>query len=335
MRLPNFDYTRPFYYLVTLKAVKGLAPFCRIVAPGVTTSSPITKAFHLVVGAFVAKWNCVEKIEPFVIMPDHVHFIIKLQKAEKPISLPRLVWLLARDFSRAYWECGAAERPAARHGISAAAERGTQDAGHEGDKVPRLASARSAAPKYPPIFERTWHDWIVKSAGQLETFSRYVRENPSRAFLRQQNAAFFQKAQPIQFLNREWFCYGNAGLLDLPILEAFQCSRKWVEGGKEWCVALDRASRLGPGTAGISTFMSPCEKACAEAIRASGGNLIILMPEGFSSRWHPGREMEMECAAGKVLFLSLYQARAAQPDKAELYHRCHEMGNIVMAELGK
>jgi hypothetical protein len=116
MRLPNFDYTRPFYYLVTLKAVKGLAPFCRIVAPGVTTSSPITKAFHLVVGAFVAKWNCVEKIEPFVIMPDHVHFIIKLQKAEKPISLPRLVWLLARDFSRAYWECGAAERPAAKRG---------------------------------------------------------------------------------------------------------------------------------------------------------------------------------------------------------------------------
>ncbi len=68
MRLPNFDYTRPFYYLVTLKAVEGL--------------------------------------EPFVIMPDHVHFIIKLRKAEKMLSLPRLVWLLARDFSRSYWECG-------------------------------------------------------------------------------------------------------------------------------------------------------------------------------------------------------------------------------------
>ncbi len=335
MRLSNFDYTRPFYYLVTLKAVEGLEPFCQIVAPGVTTSSPITKAFHLVVGAFVAKWACVEKIEPFVIMPDHVHFIIKLRKAEKMLSLPRLVWLLARDFSRSYWECGATERPAAKHGILSPSCSASCVPRSVAAQAPRFASARSAAPKYPPIFERTWHEWIVKSAGQLETFSRYVRENPSRAFLRQQNAAFFQKAHPIQFLNREWFCYGNAGLLDLPILEAFQCSRKWVEGGKEWRAALERASRLGPGTAGISTFMSPCEKACAEAIRASGGNLVVLTPEGFSPRWHPGREMEMECAAGKVLFLSLYEARAAQPDKAELYHRCHEMGNIMVAELGK
>ncbi len=96
---------------------------------------------------------------------------------------------------------------------------------------------------------------------------------------------------------------------------------------------LARASRIGPGGAGVSTFMSPLEKACGNAIARAGGAWVVLSPEGFSPRWHPPRQKEKFCAAGRMLFLSLYEERAKQPTNAELYARCHEMVDFVGEEL--
>ena len=123
----------------------------------------------------------------------------------------------------------------------------------------------------------------MKSDGQLDAFITYIRENPARSWLRKSHREYFQRVNEIDFLGRKWYGYGNAALLDLPVLEPFRCSRKWVEGGPEWCEAIARASRLGPGGAGISTFMSPCEKACGHALGLAGGRWIVLSPEGFAS----------------------------------------------------
>ena len=104
-RLSGFDYSRPFFYLVTLKKLPGLPPFCSIVAPGKVAPTPITRAFDETIRAFAAKWRAVEKIWPSVVMPDHLHLIIKLKKSDepKPLGLPRLVALLRKDLTRAYW----------------------------------------------------------------------------------------------------------------------------------------------------------------------------------------------------------------------------------------
>ncbi len=63
----------------------------------------------------------------------------------------------------------------------------------------------------------------------------------------------------------------------------------------------------------------------------AGGALVVLSPEGFPDRWHPPRAKEALCAAGKMLFLSLYPPQAAQPDNATLYRRCHEMGDVLFS----
>ena len=102
-RLSGFDYSRPFFYLVTLKKLPGLPPFCSIVAPGKVAPTPITRAFDETIRAFAAKWRAVEKIWPSVVMPDHLHLIIKLGVSDKPITLPKLVAVLQRELSRAYW----------------------------------------------------------------------------------------------------------------------------------------------------------------------------------------------------------------------------------------
>ena len=177
---------------------------------------------------------------------------------------------------------------------------------------------------------RDWHDWIVKKDGQLAAFTRYIRENPKRAWLRRRNRRFFGQVSRISFAGREWFAYGNTAILELPVIEPFRCSRKWASGGREWREALERAARIGPGGAGAGTFMSPCEKECGNAIFMAGGSLIVLSPDGFGERWHPPRNKEALCAKGRMLFLSLWEADAAKPDNATLYRRCHEMGDAIV-----
>ena len=173
----------------------------------------------------------------------------------------------------------------------------------------------------------------MKREGQLSAFNRYILENAKRAALRRANARYFQRVGKVSFLGREWFGYGNAALLELPALVPFKGHRATREGSEEWNALVAQAARIGPGGAGVSTFMSPLEKACGNAIARAGGAWIVLSPEGFSPRWHPPRQKEKFCAAGRMLFLSLYEERTKQPTNAELYARCHEMVDLVKEKL--
>ena len=187
--------------------------------------------------------------------------------------------------------------------------------------------------KLAPVFTRDWHDWIVKRDGQLAAFTRYIRENPERAWLRKRNAQYFGSVRKVAFLGREWFAYGNTALLDLPALFAVKGHRATKQGSPEWCALVDGCARIGPGGAGVGTFMSPLEKECGNAIAKAGGKWIVLCPEGFGERWHPPREKECFCAEGRMLFLSLYPELERMPTNAELYARCHEMGDLAVAAL--
>lgn len=321
-RLPGFDYARPYFYMVTLKRLKGLEALSALVAPGRCQMNEITKAFVHIIRTFHQRLAGLEPITCFSVMPDHIHLIIKIAGEVEEGSfafhscgtpLESYVEALMAALSRAYWEvCAKAGDANAKRMVE---------------------QARGETKRFACVFSADWHDWIVKCAGQLETFTRYVRENPARSWFRQSHRAFFQRVSAVEFLGRKWFGYGNAALLALPVLEPFRCSRRWVEGGREWCEALARAKRLGPGGAGVSTFMSPCEKACGRALGLSGGRWVVLCPEGFGEHWHPARQHERFCAQGRMLYLSLWQATGREPSRAELYQRCHEMGDCIVAGL--
>ena len=316
-RLPAFDYTRPLFYMVTLKKCAGVPPFSEIVAPGRCQANPATRAMAACLRTFSRQWPCVAPIECFTIMPDHVHLLLRLQAAEKPLSLPRLVCILIRRLEAAVAANGAAGTPPSQ----------TLKGGAPAFSPKSLACGRSVG----RLFERNWHDWIVMKQGQLPAFTRYIRENPRRAWLRRQNRRFFTRSGRLSFAGREWFAYGNPALLELPVLAPFRCSRSWAEGSPEWREALSRAGRIGPDGAGVGTFLSPCEKACGNAIHRAGGSFIVLAPEGFPPRWHPARAKEALCAEGRMLFVSLWPPQPARPDHATLHHRCHEMGHLLLS----
>ena len=299
-RLTGFDYSRPMFYMVTIKCCKSVRALCEIVTPGKCQLSAITRAMVNCIRNFHLGCEAIAPIECFSIMPDHIHLLIRIvDRSTANIRLLRLetiVDLLMQALEGRYRE------------VTGLREQ---------------------------VFEAGWHDWIVVAEGQLAAFTRYIRENPRRAFLREKNRCYFTRVRRVAFAGREWFAYGNAALLELPVIEPFRCSRKWVKDGAEWREAVGRAERLGPGGAGVGTFMSTCEKACGNAIYKAGGSLIVLSPEGFSARWHPSREKERFCAEGRMLFLSLYEAMDRLPTKQELYRRCHEMGDIAVAGLGE
>ena len=310
-RLPGFDYSRPFFYMVTLKAVKGAAEFASIADDAEPTrdsrgrmrylvANAITYAFAKVIKGFAAKHGGLWPIETFIVMPDHLHILFHLRDGGR--SLGWYVMALIEELEAEYRRV---------------LQNSDGGAGMSGGKSEFSIS-------------RDWHDWIVKKDGQLAAFTRYIRENPKRAWLRRRNRRFFGQVSRISFAGREWFAYGNTAILELPVIEPFRCSRKWASGGREWREALERAARIGPGGAGAGTFMSPCEKECGNAIFMAGGSLIVLSPDGFGERWHPPRNKEALCAKGRMLFLSLWEADAAKPDNATLYRRCHEMGDAIV-----
>ena len=353
-RLPGFDYRRPFFYMVTLKKLPDIGEFSRILASDDPPSdnryieqTSIHTAFSRIIRNFAGKWRGIAPIECFAIMPDHIHLLLKIEDTPDRLALGKYVYQIEKALARKYWELRA-------HGSARAKLSGAAEPAHgsalaklsrvaepaDGSALATLRAAQErvlhgAAPSAPrpgppaPIFEKAWHDWIVKKDGQLAAFTRYIRENGMRAWRRQRNRRFFTTVRDIDFAGRTWHAYGNAELLELPVLEPFRCSRSWAEGGPEWSEAIGRAERTGPGGAGVGTFMSACEKACGNAIFRAGGSLVVLTPEGFPPRWHPTRNKEALCAEGRMLFLSLYEPQAGKLDNATLYRRCHEMGDLI------
>ena len=318
-RLPGFDYSRPFFYMVTLKATEGAAEFARITDEAepardsrgrkrYLVANEITYAFSKVIKRFAAKQCGLGPIETFIVMPDHIHILFLLQDGSLPLGCH--VAALIEELEAAY-------RRVMRNSDG---------------RAPMVEGGES---EFCNCLSRDWHDWIVKKEGQLAAFTRYIRENPKRAWLRRRNRRYFGQVRRVHFAGHEWFAYGNAAILEMPVIEPFKCSRKWSNDGEEWRSAVARAGRIGPGGAGAGTFMSACEKECGNAIYKAGGSLIVLSPEGFGERWHPPRNKEALCAKGRMLFLSLWEADAAKPDNATLYRRCHEMGDAIVQALAQ
>ncbi len=321
-RLKGFNYRTPFFYMVTFHASVNLPrPFSAINGKGCVPGD-VTKAFLRIIRGFHSVYPEIAPITCFTIMPDHLHLLIRMQEGPFGKSLIEVVEALKESLAQAYARL--VELPAPRV-----------------QKEFENYIARS-----PHVFAAGFHDHIVWKTGQLKRFTQYIRENPLRAWLRRQGRerGWFNRVRVVAFAGQRWYAYGNLALLDLPTLEVLQGHRATQPGTPAWQMLLDRAARLGPGCAGVSTFMSAHEKACGRAIGLAGGNWIVLSPRGFPSageggdyespegvatRWHPSRAQEKWCARGHMLFLSLWEGDVRRLSNVELGLRCAEMWRVV------
>ena len=135
-RLKGFDYKKPYFYMVTLKRLAGLLAFSQITEeveppkdakgrPCYLIANEITRAFASVIIGFAAKWRGLAPIDCFVIMPDHIHLLIRILDTGDQLPLGSYVHQLMRALAVEYWRvtghtppgscgggCGATGRPA-------------------------------------------------------------------------------------------------------------------------------------------------------------------------------------------------------------------------------
>ena len=372
-------------------------PFCTISDDGRVVPNAITEAFEAAIGEWAEFWRSVESVSPHVIMPDHLHLLIKLAAVEKAVSLAVVVGDLKKRLNRAYWAAAGAQSPASAglcktpvlqgaspaaparvlQGAAPAAPTRVLQGAAPAAPAQVLQGAASAAPtrvlqgaaSAAPIIAPDWHDWIVKKQGQLAAFRKYILENPPRHALRRANRQYFTRARQITFQGTRYWAFGNEALLELPVIVAIKGHRRpaaacapcrdakqrgvlqgaapaaptrvlqgaapaaptrVLQGAAPAAPAtapalLAAAARIGPGGAGLSTFLSPLEKEAGNAIVKAGGALIVLSMQGFGERWHPGEKQERLCAAGRMLYLSPYEPQGAKLNKREMHIRAHAL----------
>ena len=77
-RLTGFDYSRPLFYMVTIKCHEGRQALSEVVAPGRCQMNAVTRAMVNCIRNFHLGCKAIAPIECFSIMPDHVHLLIRI-----------------------------------------------------------------------------------------------------------------------------------------------------------------------------------------------------------------------------------------------------------------
>ncbi len=296
-RLRSWDYKKPYFYMVTLMCRKGMPPLARLDAHsewGLDLEFPLTKALSKTIFDFAATSPGLDKIEPFIIMPDHIHLLFKLNEHPERHSLMMYVKLLKFALERTFKAVtGVTERP----------------------------------------FESEWHDLIVKRAHQLVNFTYYIYQNPRMGLLRQAHPKRFYCHRGVRHWRLGGVsvdAVGNLELLNEPAMVAVRISRSVVEGDDAWKREVDRWKRCRPGMTAVGTWWSKGEKAAFCNVLEHGGNVIVLSPNGFPERWHPaGMEVQKYCAEGRMLYLSPYPPQAAVLAQGVPRMRCQELNALA------
>lgn len=296
-RLTGYDYSNSRSYMVTLKlhpqaaALSTLAPTRKLKLAYTQLTQPF---IDVLTRRLPIYFHGKVHISRFVIMPNHLHILIWLKPLPKNrrLNLIQVVEQLIRFLIEAY-------------------------------------ELRMGKQPFQPI-DANWHDTILFTEEARMRAMKYIDRNPIRACVRTKNTyctrhTFHSKDGKL------WYFYGNRELLLLPSILAVDCSRKILPETPLWDKWRESARLITPDGAGIGTFMSPCEKMVREEILASGGSLIIMLPEGITSYWHPGEELEKLCAEGRILFLTPFEVERGRISAKELAIRCHPGGGLKEA----
>lgn len=206
-------------------------------------------------------------LKKIMVMPDHIHFIVKAMEY-LPEHLGAFIGRLKALCTR-YAAAGAAKAAA--------------------------------------VFEEDYHDRIIRNEGMYETERLYLEDNPRRYLFRRMHPEFFSNLVRIKIDGECYRAFGNIFLLKRLLREPVRVSRKyatlemldasddmrrlkqlWTEGARE-------------GMAVVSPFISRGEKAVREMILQEGGSIVEIKDNGLADKYKPwGRNFEL-CCQGRLL----------------------------------
>lgn len=270
-RAPWHDYRSRCIYMITLNVAENMPPLSELRGiPGNHDWPPV--AVNLPAGRIVAsKISALKLSFPFikilrrVIMPDHVHFVLFVERGSE--------YHIGDIISHLKGECT------------------------------RQMRLDSGCPENRSFFEDGYHDRILLKEGQLQRMLDYVSDNPRRRLLRLMNPGFHRR-RFIRTANGVTLeTYGNIGLLSDPDIEPVIISRKYSSDQLRslkicWKRTVENGGVL------ISPFISQSEKRVLEWAIENGGRIIQILDNGFGERFAPKGRLHTLCDEGRILLVA-------------------------------
>lgn len=286
-----------------------------------------------------AAFPCVT-VSDFVIMPEHVHFLLIVDYAANPSFSP--LWGAHRlmDAAERAWSLfppggdttvPPLSRDQAVALLANAADRARLDRGHL--TLAETASRRCSGLPHPRWERHAWVDLSFDSR-QLSAIRRYIRLNPARALWKARHPDRFIRfagiRHPVLDATRRWDAMGDPTLLSSPFLAHVRLTlRKSAEEHAAAIEAIvDRARRGGIPVCG---FMSPGEKALLRRLKDEPrARFVKTVPFALPPRYDPSAEDSRELAAGRLLILSGFP-QGTRDNRLTLRARCLAMNEMSAA----
>ena len=298
--MEEHDYTAACIYLITVTTVDRQRILGSLVGDSADTAAIeptalgkyVAEAFRKRAAETSKKTDCRVQVLHFQIMPDHFHGILYVRDTlPADYALGRIIAAWKSDCSHAWWN---------NYTVLKCDER------DEENKC--LFCSQDFSSEKSPLFSRGFNDRILFRKGQLQTWIRYLDDNPRRLWLKINFPDRLRKVYDFRAGKKghQYTAVGNTFLVTYPECLQVRCHRKLTEEQIQEEVAkyMKEARR---GTVLISPFISTAEKAVYDACYKEELPMIHIVNRGLDGKFiYPSGRDSTGCTSGFMLVLAPY-----------------------------
>ena len=245
------------------------------------------------------------------IMPDHLHLLFYISAPLPPGKhMGHVISSFKGGCSRAWWAQLPPQKTAAdAAGTTAAGTAAAVPTANTRAAVP--AASAAVKPARPPLFERGYHDRIIRRPGMLENIKRYMADNPLRALIRRQFPHLMERRLHLRIGTHDYAAFGALFLLKRAEKEQVFYHRRDKATGLPTELtdsyrqkSEHQLSEAREGVVLVSPGISKGESLVVKAAIDEGLPVIQLQKEPIERYWKPERRRFEACARGALLILA-------------------------------
>jgi len=183
-----------------------------------------------------------------------------------------------------------------------------------------------------PLFSSGFNDRILFRKGQLQTWIKYLNDNPRRLWLKMHFPNRLRKVYNFRVGEKghDYTAVGNTFLVTFPERLQVRCHRNLTE--QEIQAEVDRyMAEARRGTVLVSPFISPAEKAIYNACYEEKLPMIHIVNRGLDGRFvYPSGRDLTGCSEGFLLVLAPFADYSAETSAARITRaQCLNMNDFA------
>ena len=286
-RKVGYDYSRPGMYLITVTTTDRLRLLGTLTGGSLeearVEASPlgesVVRAFKEMAARVTKESGSRIQVLQYQIMPDHFHGILYIRDVLlAEWTLGRMIAGWKGECSRLYWK-----------NLDLTAEEQNE--------------------KRKPLFSPGFNDRILYHKGQLQAWIEYLRDNPSRLWLKLHYPDRLHKVREFEAgrSNHRYTAMGEISLVRYPDRMQVRCHRNLSED--EIHAEVERyLANARSGVVLVSPFISPAEKAVYTACYKEKLRMIHIVQRGLDGKFvYPSGADLKGCTSGFLLVLAPYE----------------------------